>query len=47
MRLLLTLALLAATGGSSVSICLGQDKGVSASDDVRAANQACQLNTPR
>jgi hypothetical protein len=44
MRLLLASVLLIAAGCSSVSICLEQEKGISASDDVRAANQACQPN---
>jgi len=46
MRLLLAIVLLTAVGCSSVSICLEQDKGVSASDDVRAGNQACTPNQP-
>jgi len=41
------LVLLLAAGCSSVSICLEQEKGVSASDDARAAYQACQPNPPR
>jgi hypothetical protein len=43
----LALMLFATAGCSSVSICLEQDKGVSASDDVRAANQACTPNQRR
>jgi hypothetical protein len=39
--------LLLAAGCSSVSICLEQEKGVSASDDARAAYQACKPNPPR
>jgi len=40
------LVLLLAAGCSSVSICLEQEKGVSASDDARAAYQACKPNPP-
>jgi hypothetical protein len=32
---------------SSVSICIEQEKGISASDDVRAANQGCRPNPSR
>jgi hypothetical protein len=42
----IVLVLLAAEGCSSVSICLEQNKGVSASDDVKAGNQACTPNQP-
>jgi len=38
--------LLLVAGCSSVSICLEQEKGVSASDDARAAYQACKSNPP-
>ena len=36
-----------ATGCSSVSICLEQEKGVSASEDARAAYQACKRKPMR
>jgi len=39
-------AMLLVAGCSSVSICLEQEKGVSASDDARAAYQACKPNPP-
>jgi hypothetical protein len=41
------LVLVTAAGSPSVSIYVEQEKGVSASDDIRAANQACQPNQPR
>ena len=40
-------ALLFAASCSSVSICLEQEKGVSASDDARASYEACKPNPPR
>ena len=40
-------SLILASGCSSVSICLEQEKGVSASEDARAAYVACQPNPTR
>jgi len=40
------ISMLLVAGCSSVSICLEQEKGVSASDDARAAYQACKPNPP-
>ena len=39
--------LVLAVGCSSVSICLEQEKGVAASEDARAAYQACKPNPTR
>jgi hypothetical protein len=44
-RLLLTLALLAAAGCSSVSICVEQEKGVSANDDLGGVLSRISVDT--
>jgi hypothetical protein len=42
----IALVLVTAAGCSSVSICLEQEKGVSASEDARAIYQKCKSNQP-